>query len=100
MPTSDSKPNVAWTPGPWAARIGNAGSNHPLFVTAPNHDGLRPWCDADAHLIAAAPELYEALEQMTVAYGLICAAIQADGMPELTPARAALAKARGETNAG
>lgn len=51
------------TPGPWTVERGNAGSNHPLFVVAPDRDGLRPWCDADAHLIAAAPELLAALKE-------------------------------------
>ncbi len=49
------------TPGPWRVEKGNIGEAHPLFVVAPGKDGLRPWCDADAHLIASAIELYEAL---------------------------------------
>jgi len=52
---------MKYTPGPWKVERGNSGSEHPLFVVAPNKDGLRPWCDADAHLIAAAPDLFEAL---------------------------------------
>ena len=45
---------------------------------------------ANAHLIAAAPELYEALEAVV--------ATDADGeTPQWKAARAALAKARGET---
>jgi hypothetical protein len=52
---------MKYTPGPWKVERGNSGSERPLFVVAPNKDGLRPWCDADAHLIAAAPDLFEAL---------------------------------------
>jgi hypothetical protein len=50
-----------WTPGPWQAERGNVGRAHPLFVTAPGCSGIRPWRDEDAHLIAAAPDLYEQL---------------------------------------
>ena len=56
---SDTK----WTPGPWEVERGNVGAAHPLFVVTACKN-LRPWCDADAHLIAAAPELYEALENL------------------------------------
>lgn len=49
------------TPGPWTVEIGNVGSEHPLFVIAPGKDGLRPWCDDDAYLIAAGPDLLAAL---------------------------------------
>jgi hypothetical protein len=49
-----------WTPGPWVAERANVGDRHPLFVTTPT-TAFHPPCDADAHLIAAAPELYAAL---------------------------------------
>jgi hypothetical protein len=55
------------TLGPWQVERGNVGATHPLFVVAPGKDGLRPWCDADAHLIAASPDLLDALKQMQVA---------------------------------
>ncbi len=53
---------MAHTKGPWEAKQGNVGSDHPLFVTAPDMDGFRPWSDDDARLIAAAPELLECLK--------------------------------------
>ena len=69
--------------------------------------------EADAHLIAAAPELYAALEAATNALELALWQMlktfpDADGglAQEISehvvvkPARAALAKARGETDAG
>lgn len=59
------------TPQPWGVERGNVGAEHPLFVTAPEMDGLRPWCDADALIIAAAPaliaELRECREQLKLA---------------------------------
>jgi hypothetical protein len=52
------------TPGPWTAERGNRGADRPMFITASVHDGIQGWTDADAHLIAAAPDLYEALERI------------------------------------
>jgi hypothetical protein len=57
----------AHTPGPWRAERGNAGAEHPLFVTAEGKDGFRPWCDDDARLIAAAPDGY-ALAKLVVEF--------------------------------
>ena len=48
---------------------------------------------ANAHLIAAAPELYEALERMVADYDIG----EMTETPILDVANAALAKARGET---
>lgn len=56
------------TPGEWQVERGNVGSTHPLFVVAPDKDGLRPWCDADAHLISAAPDLYAVAKEMREAW--------------------------------
>lgn len=58
--------NIRITTGPWRVERGNVGAEHPLFVTAPGHNGIRPWCDEDAYLIAAAPELYRVLELLTL----------------------------------
>lgn len=49
---------------------------------------------ANAHLIAAAPELYEALEDVLYLFGQ---GDNPDEPKEVSVARAALAKARGET---
>jgi hypothetical protein len=85
-----------WTPGQWKAERGNVGDQHPLFVVSPT-TAFRPPRDADAHLIAAAPDLYTAL---TAALEEVC------GENAKTciygwhaQARAALAKARGDTDA-
>jgi hypothetical protein len=87
---------MKYTPGPWKVERGNSGSERPLFVVAPNKDGLRPWCDADAHLIAAAPDLFEALvrvQNLSAEYyfplSLVIAinTAIAKAEPELTPHR-------------
>jgi hypothetical protein len=85
------------TPGPWSI---NPGANPttgwhieakqgPLTVCP-----AKAYSEADAHLIAAAPELYEALEQLLDDMGedglCVCPAAK-------TQAIAALRKARGET---
>ena len=83
----------AHTPGPWLfvqggsgdfpvwiVRIGNRGS-----ITLPATAGMETM-DADARLIAAAPELLEALERYVHHFG-----------DPLKCARAAIAKATGET---
>jgi hypothetical protein len=73
-----------------------------LFVVAPGKDGIRPWTNADAQLMAAAPDLYEALEPLEPLLDFMLHTIQ---MPParteafkttLAKVRAALAKARGE----
>jgi hypothetical protein len=103
-------PNIG-TPGPWTAERGNVGGKHPLFVVCNADTAFRPLCDADAHLIAAAPELYAALQALDavleIAGPLIeeaqsMAALHGDPYTgpswehERIAARAALAKARGE----
>ncbi len=77
-----------WTPGPWYADPGFVGKKRALFVTTPGRDGFRPWSDSDAHLIAAAPDLYEALEGALQL-------LEIDGAKH-NIWRRALAKARGE----
>ena len=81
---------VKFTPGPW--RIEQYPSIHVRSCDGEcvlAHDYIT---DADAHLIAAAPELYEALEEL---YDAIDSAVGLT--PErLEKARQALRKARGE----
>ncbi|PAL21022.1 hypothetical protein [Acetobacter syzygii] len=83
-----------FTPGPWRVRFGNIG-----HVTAENGalvakcQRLTSLCNlqANARLIAAAPDLYEALERV------IKIIDDSSWCLKLTEERAALAKARGET---
>lgn len=98
-----------WTPGPWVvvdasdfeldkSRFKNGAfqvmsndcDNHAVADCSCNHTCRMDWeCKANAHLIAAAPELYEALEAckpFADGYGFI------NGVNII----AALAKARGE----
>jgi hypothetical protein len=68
-----------YTPRPWKAERGTAGTEHPLFVTAPGKDGIRPWCDADAHLMAAAPDLLDALTLVLDSLGALTKRHELDG---------------------
>jgi hypothetical protein len=96
-PSTDTRVSAAFTPGPWEAWI--AGKT--ICILGPKGDHHKPvigWSGfdschlpltkqkANAHLIAAAPELYEALAN-------ICASFP-DDAPALIEARAALTKAR------
>lgn len=80
--------NENWTPGPW-------GDDYGTVLTENNDIVADNLTLEDATLIAAAPELYEALKDIAYAYretfGL-------DGAydPALRAAEYALAKARGE----
>lgn len=88
-----------WTPGPWVVVDGSLTDNISVnsvdgdYYIATTHgwagiDADDDTCAANSHLISAAPELYEALQNAIAA-----------GLPEdvWQEARAALAKARGET---
>ena len=96
---SDSK----HTPGPWVASCNEFGewwvSASLVIAGVVSNDGYTqsPNIEADAHLIAAAPELLEALEDLL---GLSYIADHAMDYEELEAARSAasdaIAKARGE----
>ena len=100
---SDAK----FTPGPWAVdnrasfcvnaeRDGAAGgvcSTGGYYASWRDGEELMLENQANAHLIAAAPELYEALERMVADYDIG----EMTETPILDVANAALAKARGET---
>lgn len=87
------------TPGPWEATEGSYGNY--IRVKAERGTVARiPWGredteydNADAHLIAAAPELCSALE---TAIGFIACGDESDGARVLSKAMAAIKKARGE----
>ena len=95
------------TPGPWEIkRHYDPGYK---FISAPKHSGLAqvvwcmededrsPECEANAHLIAAAPELLEALEKVDSYWS---SPGEDDWVTHyntvLQPVRAAIAKAKGE----
>ena len=84
-----------YTPGPWLASRGT--SAVPPAVTVPQSSG-RIICncavDSDAHLIAAAPELMEALEDLLSSCNVL--GLKGELHQELHNARAAIAKAHGE----
>jgi hypothetical protein len=97
---------TSWTPGPWSIRhshdrSGDIGITHPggknvlaeCFADI-RHDRERsPEALANAHLIASAPDLYEAL---LIAHGYVEEAMRNDDTGALHKIDAALAKARGE----
>lgn len=92
------------TPGPW---VRDSGSGFGCDVRAkngrkvaatwginngdPHRPAYRAECDANARLIAAAPDLLEALEGMVAEFGIHC-----DSDSPLGAACAAIAKAKGE----
>lgn len=104
------------TPGPWLASISADGFAEILHKTGEKINGeevsgtictltcnlgdLRGGCnfptiEANAHLIAAAPELYEALESVIRSYIHHCPDAN-NGSKAIANARTTLAKARGE----
>lgn len=86
------------TPGPWSITNGTILGSDGVGVTRPisRFDGA---ADANAHLIAAAPDLYEACKKLAM---LSSGAEDDDAYAEvpwsvIEDARAALAKAEGVT---
>lgn len=106
---------VKFTPGPWKVGFNDGsgfsgGRNETTFVTQPEvHKELGLQCviaecrrsfigpadvpaTANAHLIAAAPELYDALDE------IVSDRVWCDEAPFLAKAKSVLAKARGENH--
>ena len=96
--------NMKHTGGPWVAlerytnrqaisigrKIGSM--SHEIFAEAHGHN-----CEANARLIASAPELLEALELLVKEVECYCADnVAAKGLCGICSAKAALAKAKGE----
>lgn len=88
-----------WTPGPWEAvneRDVDTADGKCIAIMGVGVDEF----EANAHLIAAAPDLYEALEKILrecgdeMSDGYLANFVHSD---KASVARAALAKARGET---
>ena len=84
------------TPGPWEVQESGSGMLSSTFITDPRGDIIAsmmgPYRDNyDARLIAAAPEMLEALE-------LVVSTYEAGGWPSATivVAKAAIAKATGK----
>lgn len=87
-----------WTPGPWlnvGGWVDSEDDSHGSIICSLSAVDRKPdyISDANAHLIAAAPDLYEALDQAVTS-------MQDSGYPNthlaVIAARKALAKARGE----
>lgn len=95
-----------WTPGPWTVRqayrsiISASPTGYDDAESIEAYGGHLvcesvKW-DANAQLIAAAPDLYEALDYLVSCTQLADDADWSEGDDPLSAARAALAKARGE----
>lgn len=90
-----------WTPGPWLVEVDESSQveRYPMIASenygVVGSEGMYGVIETDyanAHLIAAAPDLYEALESLVRDYDIG----EMTDTPELDAANAALAKARGE----
>ena len=109
----NAKHTPVWTPGPWRVsggryikqdytEIGLSDDAGMMIASIPGGETSGPFfvenraeCDANARLIAAAPELLEALEDCVAVMDRELAGLKAI-QPELSSARAAIAKATGE----
>jgi hypothetical protein len=96
-----------WTKGPWKIVYGGADDDGYAVIGSPHRispiANLEPlfFVPANAHLIAAAPDLYEALDGMLNRYTTLVNSGDAgfwnpETDAEVIAARAALARARGE----
>ena len=89
--------NIKHTPWPWEILAGSYGG---VFILGPpvGYDGEYE-NPADAHLIAAAPDLLEALEQVLIEYddAELANAEPVTLTAAILEARAAIAKAKGQT---
>ena len=99
---SDTPQRAAFTKGPWGLQFGDSrigivserGEEIASVGSAPYYKGYSPTDYANAHLIAAAPDLVEALQECVDA---MYSDNPADGWKEiLDKARSVLARARGE----
>lgn len=83
------------TPGPWRVivRRNQTGTTHCFVVGGPSNTQIRPDGD-DATLIAAAPELLDALESVVDAVAKFVNGHE--DWAEIEAARRAIAKAKGE----
>jgi hypothetical protein len=96
------------TPGPWwietgpdvdlINHVGISADDHSMLAQAVwkmDDDERSPMCEANAHLIAAAPDLLDALQSIVASAEDGCAAINTRF---LITAKAAIAKATGKTS--
>lgn len=109
MPERDStatKTNVTRTPGPWYAEWrhpdlavwGGPGGDDDTHVASIYGDGTIENADANARLIAAAPDLLDALKAMVASYdGLRDSLTSPVVLEKLARADAAIAKAEGRS---
>ena len=94
--------DTKWTPGPWrAGEWGNgwtAEGEKEIFSDGAEVVVVQRVLGQDAHLIAAAPELYKALDNLVRWTNFVTEGDYEEEPEAITEARAALAKARGEND--
>jgi hypothetical protein len=89
-PFCDDRRGLAFVEAGWQPEREDGSYDSEIIVTTSNH--------ADAHLIAAAPDLYAELEELVDHLNEVREEFRANGvvLPNLRTALAVLAKARGE----
>ena len=93
------------TPGPWVCQTQANGSSirHPVILSDDGAVATAQWCDntqktnANARLIAAAPELLEALNAVLRDYKAVHCVGDLEMQPALFQAHAAIDKATGQS---
>ena len=91
MNSADSK--TAHTPSPWTIRLSRADSTYTHISSESNDSVACTKSEADARLIAAAPDLLAAAEKM------VAANFAAEKFEAIRALEAAIAKARGASHA-
>jgi len=93
--------NTKFTPGPWEVHHGVDVTGYPVFYihgfSGPEKRD-KETLDANTHLIAAAPELYEALDEVlrSLSNPALADYLDDEDLGRIESAKAALAKANGE----
>ena len=89
-----------WTPGPWTVEYKGGctrlETSRGVTMCDENYYPWAPDNDADWHLIAAAPDLYDALKELSDLFDAIVSGEYVPDSFTTQPAHVALAKARGE----
>jgi hypothetical protein len=93
---ADDGGGMSHTPGPWTVSIGCDMTNDSYVIHEDDGNGVGPEMAANARVIAAAPDLLLALENLLVSHDLNCQGEDCQLMG-IDLARAAVSKARGTT---
>lgn len=105
IPTKERENMTKHTPGPWTAdnlKISRVGPGARPIASLWVNDAHKSESQANAQLIAAAPDLLAALKTITNIYGIICEVICPDNPPPhgtetLAASRKAISSAEGRS---